>query len=219
MQADCESLFQNISKIDHMSLIINNQFKVSFENLKIPKKFSFKTFLSNLLINFNENFENLSFKIQELVTYVQEFYFDLNQFKIFENSSTGREAFKIQISETYKTFHSSFKLFLEERINSSSWHELEGEIKKMSHKIVDIFKDQIYSRKNSIEMKKSFLKKNSYKNLDIISPNPSQNSFSNLNRSDNYSQRSSQNMENDSFFKDDLDYDMKKSNLVKSIDL
>lgn len=69
-------------------------------------------------------------------------------------------------------------------------------------------------------MKKSFIKKISYKNLDFTLPENSNTSISNANKSEWFSMKSSQNMENEcSIQNEDHELDMRKSIIVKSIDL
>lgn len=169
MQLDCEALFQSVKKIEQMSLTINNKYLVSFENLRLPRKFSFKTFLSNLFITFNENFENLSFKIQELLTSGFDFYFELKGLEELKNKLQQSCSLEDSIKETFKTFSSSFKLFLEEKTKLPSV-DLEAEVKHINSGLINLFNKTLYSKQNSQEMHKSFLKKLSQCNLDVLLP-------------------------------------------------
>lgn len=149
-----------------MSLSINNKYLVSFENLQLPKKFSFKTFLSNLFLTFNENFDNINFKIQELLASGFDFYFELKGLEQLRTLIHQSSSLQDSIKESFKTFSSSFKLFLEEKAREPSV-DLEAEVKRINCGLFNLFNQRLYSKKNSQEMTQGYFKKASLKNSDV----------------------------------------------------
>lgn len=146
MQINCETLFSKIDQFESISFLLNNKYRVTFDDLKTPSQFSFKKFFSDLLINFNEKFNNMKCMIEESSKRDWDFFIGSDALTSQHENKGLIKALKDQIENCQENFNSSLKIWVQKKLKNLGSIDLVKELKALDKKTISLFHNTLQDR-------------------------------------------------------------------------